>query len=506
MPVNQIKAGVLLSYSVLGLNTLVGLLYTPYMIRVMGQSEYGLYSLVASVIAYLTVLDLGFGNAVVRYTAKYRAEGKTEEQYALFGMLTTVYLSISLLTVMAGGVLYANVGALFDAAMSAEELSKAGVMILILIFNLAVTFPLSLFGSIITAYEDFVFPKLVQIVRIVLSTATMIVLLQAGYRAIGMVVATTLFNLLSLLVNFLYAKYKIGVRVRFERFRFGYFREVGAYSFYVFLNAVMDRIYWSTGQLILGAISGTVAVAVYSVAITLQQMYMSFSTAISGVLLPRVTAIVARRADDREVSDLFVRTGRIQYIVLAFILCGFVLFGRPFVHLWAGPGYDQAYWVALIFFVPLTVPLVQNLGIAVLQARNRMRFRSIMYVVIAILSVFISVSLGRSYGVLGVAVGTAAALVAGQIVAMNIYYHKCERIDIPAFWREIGRMSICPLLLGAAGWWVLGRVELDSIGKLFAGMVLFAAVYLPLFWVTSMNRYEKELVLAPCRKIWKKSR
>ena len=75
---NQLKTGAALNYVVILLNIAVGLLYTPYMLRMMGQSEYGLYSLVASVISYLTVLDLGLGNAVIRYTAKYRAEGKTK--------------------------------------------------------------------------------------------------------------------------------------------------------------------------------------------------------------------------------------------------------------------------------------------------------------------------------------------------------------------------------------------------------------------------------------------
>ena len=93
---NQLKTGALLNYVIILLNTLVGLLYTPYMLRMMGQSEYGIYSLAASVISYLTILDLGFGNAVVRYTAKYRAEGKQTEQYELFGMFFILYIVIVL--------------------------------------------------------------------------------------------------------------------------------------------------------------------------------------------------------------------------------------------------------------------------------------------------------------------------------------------------------------------------------------------------------------------------
>lgn len=159
MVVNQLKAGAVLNYVVIGLNSLVGLLYTPYMLRMMGQSEYGLYSLVASVIAYLTIMDFGFGNAIIRYTAKFRAEGRQQEQYAMFGMFLILYSVIGILAFGAGLGLYFNVEALFGDTMTVVEVERAKVLMIILIFNLAVTFPLSIFGAVVTAYEDFIFRK-----------------------------------------------------------------------------------------------------------------------------------------------------------------------------------------------------------------------------------------------------------------------------------------------------------------------------------------------------------
>ena len=195
---NQLKAGAALNYAVILLNIGVGLGYTPYLLRMLGQSEYGLYSLVASVISYLTLLDLGLGNAVVRYTAKYRAEGKVREQYELFGMFLLLYTLIGVLAACAGAGLYHQMDAWFGDTLTADELEKARIMILFLIFNLAFTFPLSIFGSILMAYERFVFPKMLQIVRILLNTAVMVVLLEMGYKAIAMVVLQTVLNLLTL--------------------------------------------------------------------------------------------------------------------------------------------------------------------------------------------------------------------------------------------------------------------------------------------------------------------
>lgn len=508
MPVNQLKAGVVLNYVVIFLNTIVGLLYTPYMLRMMGQSEYGLYSLVASVIAYLTVLDLGFGNAIVRYTAKFRAEKKTEEQYEMFGMFFLLYLVIGIIAFGIGLGLYFNVDTLFGNTMTAVELGRARIMMLLLVANLAFTFPMSIWGSVIQAYEDFVFQKSLNIFRIILNTAVMICLLHFGYKAVAMVVVQTIFNVLTLVLNFIYCRRKLNIHIyfRFKHFHWGFLKEVAIYSFWIFLNAIMDRVYWSTGQFVLGAMVGTVAVAVFAIAIQLEGMYMQFSTAISSVFLPKVTAMVATNRSRKEISDLFIRTGRIQYIVLAYILSGFIIFGRQFIELWAGSGYSDAYIISLLFFIPLTVPLIQNLGITILQARNEMKFRSVLYIIIALVSLAMQIVLTRFFGGIGCAMGVSGALVVGQILIMNVYYRRRQELDIKTFWKEISKMSIIPIVLIFSSMLVIRHFfALDSWGKLILGIAAFSSVYIPLFFRFSMTDDERNLFISMFHKIFARS-
>ena len=508
MPVNQLKAGVVLNYVVIILNTVVGLLYTPYMLRMMGQSEYGLYSLVASVIAYLTVLDLGFGNAIVRYTAKFRAEKKTEEQYEMFGMFFLLYLVIGIIAFGIGLGLYFNVGTLFGNTMTAVELDRARIMMLLLVANLAFTFPMSIWGSIIQAYEDFVFQKSLNIFRIILNTAVMICLLHFGYKAVAMVVVQTIFNVLTLVLNFIYCRRKLNIHIyfRFKHFHWGFLKEVAIYSFWIFLNAIMDRVYWSTGQFVLGATVGTAAVAVFAIAIQLEGMYMQFSTAISSVFLPKVTAMVATNRSRKEISDLFIRTGRMQYIVLAYILSGFIIFGRQFIELWAGAGYTDAYIISLLFFIPLTVPLIQNLGITILQARNEMKFRSVLYIIIALVSLAMQIVLTRFFGGIGCAMGVSGALVVGQILIMNVYYQRRQDLDIKTFWKEISKMSIIPIVLIFSSMLVIRHFfALDSWGKLILGIAAFSLVYIPLFFRFSMTDDERNLFISMFHKIFDKA-
>lgn len=498
---NQIKAGAVLNYVIIGLNTLVGLAYTPYMLRCLGQNDYGLYSLVASVIAYLTILDFGFGNAIIRYTAKFRAEGKRQEQWEMFGMFLIVYSVIGLLALAGGFGLYFNVDALFDRTMTEADLAQARTMMLLLTLNLAFTFPLSIFGSIISAYENFVFQRLVNISRIILSTGVLILVLAIGYKAVALVVVQTVFNLLTLLINFVYCKKKLGIRIVFGKFDLAFIKEIATYSFWIFLNAIMDKIYWGTGQFVLGALCGTVAVAIFSVAILLQQMYMTFSTSIVSVLLPRVTAMVAHSSSDKEISDLFIRTGRIQCLVISLVLCGFVVFGAPFINFWAGADYAGAYIITLIFFATLFTPLIQNTGIVILQARNQMKFRSLLYLGISLASLGLQIVLARHYGALGSAIAIGLALLVGQGLIMNIYYHKRQHIDIWRFWREIGRQLAAPALLTTTAVVVWNSLGYNSVAAMILGIVIFAALFVVVIWKFSMNQSERRLVLSPLQSI-----
>lgn len=199
-----------------------------------------------------------------------------------------------------------------------------------------------------------------------------------------------------MIINAVYCKTKLNIKVKFGKFNTGFLKEVSIYSFWIFLNVIVDRIYWNTGQFILGMVRGAVAISIYALAIQLVHIYMSFSTAISGVLLPKITAMVIKSNNEKEVSNLFIKTSRLQYILIGFILSGFILFGKPFIVLWAGEEYADTYLISLLLFVSLSIPLVQNIGITILQAKNQMEFRAILYIIVSIFSLFLSYYLAKN--------------------------------------------------------------------------------------------------------------
>lgn len=505
MNYSQIKVGAILSYCALFLGTAVTLVYTPFMLRKLGQAEFGLFSLVNTTIAYLTILDFGFGTAIVRYTAKYRAEKDKVKEETLHGMFLLLYIGIGILAFLLALVLVFNIEWLFSNTLTATELRTAKTLMWLAAVNLAMSFPFSIYASIITAHERFIFAKAIHLMRLVINPLLMVTVLTLGYKAVGMIAIATVLNILINIVNMVYCKRYLHIKMRFSGFDIPLLKEIGIYSSFVFLNLVVDRLYWSTGQFLLGIFVGTSAVAIYAISVQFVTMfYMPVSTATSGLFLPRIIQINLNDSNHKELSDLFIRVGRIQFIMLALVLSGFALYGQQFVNLWAGPEYASSYLVAMIMMVPLAIPLVQNMGISILQAKNMHAFRSLIYLVISIVNIAISIPLIKMWGPIGCAIGTALSLTAGQIVVMNIYYRTHLKLDIGKFWHEICKLLPAVLVPSCLAFLLLQEYSADRLVGFAIHVVFYTIAYCLSMYLIGMNLYEKQLIFIPLARIIKK--
>lgn len=502
--INEKKAGVILSYLGQIVKIIVNLIYTPIMLRLLGQSEYGLYQLVYSVVSYLSLLSLGFGSSYLRFYSRYKAQKDEDGVAKLNGMFMLIFCSISIICVLCGTVMIGNIRGIFGTGLTDNEYETAKILMGLLIINLALTFPNSVFNCSITAHEKFLFQKLLILFQNIFSPFLTLPLLIMGYGSIGMVSVTTFLTFALLLSNVFFCFKKLHIRFMFQELQVGLLKEMWVFTFFIFLNQIIDQVNWSVDKFLLGRFAGTTAVAVYGVGGQINSMYLEFSTSISNVFVPKVNRIVAESNDNEQLTKLFTKVGRIQFLVLGLVLSGFIFFGYPFVKMWAGEEYGASYAVAILLIVPVTVPLVQNLGIEIQRAKNMHKVRSIVYLFIAIANVFISVPLIKFFGPAGAALGTAISLFAGNIIFMNWYYHARIGMNMVYFWQEIAKFIpafIAPCVVGIA---IMKFINITGLVKLgvFAGV--YAAVYGLSMYFLGMNEEEKQLVMGPIRKIIRK--
>ncbi len=490
----QRKSGAILSYVSIFVSTLVQLLYTPFLLRSLGQSEYGLYSLASSIIGYLTVLDLGFGNAIIVYTAKYRVQKKYEEEKKLHGMFKVIFIVLGIISAFLGLCLFFCVDNMFSKTMTNFELQKMKIMILILSFNLMFTFSFSIYNSIITAYEKFTFQKIMSIINTLLKPILMTPLLFLGFKSITMCIIITFINILVLLSNYVYCKKKLNINIKFKGFDKILFKTIFSYSIWIFIQIIVDKVNWSADQFILGAISGTIAVSIYSIASTLNQLFINLSTAISGVFLPKMSKMVANNVSPETLTNEMIKVGRIQNYIIFLMCSGLILFGKQFIMLWAGDGFEEAYYIALILIIPVSFALIQNLGLSILQAMNKYKFISIATLITAFFNIILSIVFVEKWGGIGAALGTGISLIVCYIVLINIYFYKSIKIDIIKFWKVIFKQTVpmtIPIIL------ILLVMNIISI-KGFLGFIIYGGIYAIIYFLVSyflvMNKYEKNIL------------
>ncbi len=489
----QRKSGIILSYLNLAISIIIGLFYTPFLLRMLGSSEYGLYSLATALISYLSLLDLGFGNALVRYNAKIRAEG--EKDASLNGLFLIIYSCVAVICFIIGIFLCDNISNFFNSSFTDEELYKARIIFIILFANVCISFPISVFTSLIKAYEKFTFSKIITILNTVISKGVTVIILYSGFRtSIAVAAVTAAVSILLGLASVIYCFVNIHVEISFKEMDKTLLKEITLYSFWIFINILVDQLYASTDSVILAKVSGTAAVTVYTIGVTFNGYFTEMSTAISGVFLPHISQIIASGKDMSLISEIFNRVSRLQYLFLSFTIFGFIIFGQEFIFLWAGPECYDSYYIALIIMIPALIPLSQNLGITVLQAMNRHKYRSIIYLFIAILNVVLSIPLAIKYEGIGSAIGTAIANLIGQICVMNWYYSKKIGLDIPTYWKEISTITLKMLPLALPGVLMNYLWTNNTWIDLIIKIIIFSMIYIIYGWLIIFNDYEKGLI------------
>ena len=278
--------------------------------------------------------------------------------------------------------------------------------------------------------------------------------------------------------------------------------EVLGFSLYVFIGSIVDMLFWATDKVILGMEASTTALAVYNIGVTFNAMFTQLSTAVSGVLQPKMTIMVKQERSIEELSAVFIRVGRLQYCLLSLVLSGFIVFGQAFLRRWAGNDYADSYWIALVTMIPLMVPLIQNTGISIVMAQNKHKFRSLTYLAIAIVNVVSTYLLVPKLGAIGAAICSGVSYILGQGIIMNLYYYHVTKINIPLFWKNILSISAVPGVLLLLGLAANLRVDFSkSWGILFAGISLYSLLFAVGSYFLSFNAYEKDIADGVLKKL-----
>lgn len=487
----QIKWGIILQYTQMILSILISLVYTPFMLRILGQSQYGLYNIATSVLTYLPLITLGLGSGYIRYYFVKRKQG-IDSLNNFNGLYLFIFSILGLLVLMCGLILSFNSGMFLNSTYSPADFKNLKIMMILLSINTSLALPSSIFVSYIQCREKFVFEKCINIFKTVLSPSLTLVLLFMGFRVVGLVITVFIVNVLVDIFNVVFCIKKLKMKFSFKKMEFPLLKEILVFSIFISINQFVDMINWQTDKIIIGKILTSSAVSLYAIGSTLNTHFIQFSTAIFNVFVPKVNKIVQDNGADKDkrLIQLMTRVGRLQFSILYLILTGFIFFGKFFILKWAGENYESSYYVALLLMTPSLIPGIQNIGLEILRAEFKHKFRSIVNFIIAFVNLGLSIFLCAKFGIVGAAFGTTFSLLLGNCLILNLYYKFKLKLDMGFFWLEILKLFLVLIVPTAIGLLLSINGIADWI-SFVRGIVCYVFVYFIFLFTVGLKKEEK---------------
>lgn len=499
---SQLKVGIVLNYVNMILGNLIPIFYTPVMLTLLGQSEYGLYKLASSVTSYLSLISMGLGSAITRYLIKSREEEGKDAEERMFGLFNVIFNVIAVAALVIGTLLTIGLPLWYSKSLTDAQLTRMQVLVFMMVINMALSFSQSPYLSVVNAHEKFVFLQCMNIVQTCGVPCLNLVALFLGFGSVGLTMAAMGASILTRVAYQFYVRRKMQLRPWIKNLPTDKLKEIMGFSFWIFVANVVGQLYNATDTVMIGMIPAlaTTGVAVYNVGGTFNGIMFSLTTGVSSLLAPKTNRMVFQGASCDELTDLAIRVGRIQGYIMTLIVSGFIAFGRPFVAFYAGDEYADAYWVAILMMIPNMIPLVQSICLNVVVAQNKHKFRSLVYLGIAILNVVGTWFLMQYMGIIGAALMTGVALIIGQGFVMNRYYHKKTGLDMLRFWKQMLDIYVVPTILCGITLLLSNWIDFYRLPALFAGIALYTVMYCGLNWLFTMNDYEKEMILGRMKR------
>lgn len=487
---SNIAKGAIISYISIFLNIAISFVYTPWMIRQIGVSDYGLYSLITSFVSYF-LLDFGLDSAITRFIAKYRAEGDERKVENMLGLTTRVYLLIDAVIFVALLLIFFFISGIFKG-LTPEEIEKMKVLYCIAGGFSVLNFVLKPMSGAMMAFELFVENKLLDMVTRVGTVLLIVVALMMSANVYWLVLINGATAFTVSLAKYFVLTHRTKLKINWSFFDKAELKLLFSFSVWVFLVSLAQRFRLSLVNTILGIFANSTEIAIFAMGMVIEGLVWNLSSALNGLFLPKVSRM--KQNDDKQaILDLMVRVGRIQLFIIGLIFSGFCAFGRQFIDLWVGPEFHNVYYVVIFLTFTNIISLTQHIANDVVYAEGKVNYTGKATFITSLIGLGGSCVLAPSWGAVGCALCSGLAMLA-YLVWANIFFQRDLKLDMVYFFRKC-HLKLLPLiaLLAISSFMALNNFILNSWPRL----ILAAGGYIVAFFMLSyalMNKEERNMV------------
>lgn len=467
---------------------------TPFIIREVGNEDFGLWTLTFSTLGFLGLLDLGFGSGIVKYVAECRGTGDTDRRNRMLSTLGGVYLLlavVSLVLVAMGSLFYAD---LFGIAQ-AQRGKALSLLWILAARNAFFGLPLSLFRGILFGEQLIWQINLVQTATSLLMGVLAWGVLRAGGGIIGLAWLNLGLMLLEHLAYFLLCRRQVDRLELSPRLADRtLFREALSFSAATFVVSVSSLILLRTDPIIISFFLPLSSVAVYAIALKIVENAHLLSKQFINVTGPLIAELKGQ-GDEQKIRFILINSSRFALLPSLSIGIPLVLFAPDLLRLWVGSEYAAGAGSLVLLTIAMTLAVPQMIASNVLTMTGREGITARAAMASAVINLGISLLLVRPLGLEGVALGTLAATVLVDVLWVPRFAAAAFGMGCGSYWRRIiGPLALPVLLDLAVTWGSLLSFPPTSLLAVALEAIPGALVLVVSFWVTGMEPSEKQLI------------
>jgi len=486
-----VARNVTLRYVALGAEAVIGLLLLPFNMAHLGPAAYGLWALMAAVTVHFSLLDLGYGGALVKFVAQYRAWRDRSALNEILSTMAVVFTGVGLVTFGVTALVASRLQSFF--AIGPDQAAAGRQVLLMIGAFVALRFTFSVFGAVVYGFQRAYLNSVVGIATSVAVAAVNVLVLRAGYGLVELVAATTLVRTLSL-GAFAWTAWRVypGLRLSPGLFRRARLHEVTGFSLYILILDWSLKVNYSADALIVGALLGTAAVAVWTVGQRLADLAQQLTSQLNDVLFPLVVDSDAAQRGDR--LRLILVQGTRLSLALAMPVCvGLIVLADRIVPGWVGAGFAGSVLVAQVLAAAVVVRVGAASASLILKGARHPRLNAWTNAAVAVVNVTLSLLVIRRFGLAGVALATLVPVaVANSCV---LFPAACRRVAIPV--AEAARQAIWPaawpaVVMGLLLWAtrpLVGAGLVAAAAQLAAGALVYEALFFGLALTGGERRF-----------------
>jgi O-antigen/teichoic acid export membrane protein len=396
------------SWFALGLNIVVGIFLSPYILHHLGDEAFGLWVLIFSITGYYGLFDLGIRSSIVRYVAKYSATGKKDELNSLINTALCAYSAIGVAAILITLVASSYATSIFRISDNSRHLAQW--LFLIVGIAVALGFPLGVFGGVLEGLQRFYVLNFNNMTFTLVRAFLIVTALRHGHGLLTVAVITVSQPLITALVN-------ATVVLRILPLRFGpqylnreSLKSIASYSSTTFIIIVATRLRFKTDAMVIGTIVSSAAITYFTIGARLVDYAGDVVGSLAQLFVPMSSKSDAT-GDLAGLRKIFVAGNRACALIILPIAAILIILGRSVIEAWVGARYiATSYPVLLILVVPTTLFLAQAASGRVLFGMAKHRTLAVVTLMEGTANLILSIVLARQFGMLGDAVGTAIPL------------------------------------------------------------------------------------------------